>query len=164
MSRNITTTLWLALLLTPVSLWATPEDIQLSIWANEAIITTYTFSDKNIVPEQQQIAHYFTAKGWIAYNAALKTSGLLETIQQNHLNVSAVATTPPQIEIVRPNTWRAVMPVLVVYKNEHYQQKQTLAVTIQFVRVTDGSGVRNLAIESLQTKEIKEPCKCDVSS
>jgi hypothetical protein len=50
------------------------------------------------------------------------------------------------------------MPVLVLYENPQYKQKQTLDVKITFSK--SDKGVRGLAITSLQTKPIKDPCLC----
>ncbi|WP_232220283.1 hypothetical protein [Legionella tunisiensis] len=56
--------------------------------------------------------------------------------------------------------WQAVMPLLVVYRNPQYQQKQNLRVTINFNRAPSGQGVRGFAISSLQAQVITPPCQC----
>ena len=136
------------------------NNTQLAVWANEAIITTYTYNYQNFVNRQKEIAFYFTAQGWIAYSNALIASKLPETIQKNAYDVSAVATMPPQIKVLHDNYWQAVMPILVVYKNPQYIQKQTLEVTLEFTLAPTGQGVRGLAIASLQAKVVKPFCQC----
>lgn len=138
---------------------ATPDSTQLAVWANEAIVTTYTYSYKNFIFRQREIANYFTAAGWTAYSTALNTSNLPDMVKKNAYEVSAVATFPPQITTLNPHQWQATMPLLVVYKNAKSSQKQTLMVTINFSE-TPGNGVRDLAINNLQAK-ISEPlCEC----
>jgi Type-IV b secretion system, inner-membrane complex component len=137
-------------------------DTQLSVWANEAIVATYTYDYKNFLQRQKEIAKYFTAAGWIAYTAALNAAKLPQTVQENAFFVSSVATSPPEIKTRSAQHWQANMPLLVVYKNPQYQQRQHLNVVINFIRVPAGQGVRGLAINSLQAQESKPTCKCEV--
>lgn len=148
--------LWSALL----SAQPLPDKVQLAVWANEAIVATYTFNHKNFLTRQKEIARYFTAAGWIAYSAALNASTIPSSVMKNAYSVSAVASLPPKITIIKGNEWEATMPLLVLYENPQYQQKQQLQVTIRFAPVPSGQGIRGLAISSLQAKNITPPCKC----
>lgn len=136
------------------------DDVELAVWANEAIVATYTYDFQNYLAQQKAIAKYFTGAGWMAYSKALNDSKLPEAVQENSYYVSAVATLPPQIKTVANNEWQAIMPLLVVYKNPQYQQKQTLQVTITFSAAPSGQGVRGYAISSLQAQVIVPTCKC----
>ncbi|WP_281271385.1 DotI/IcmL family type IV secretion protein [Legionella donaldsonii] len=142
--------------------WAEPasEDTQMAVWVNEAIVATYTFNYKNFIDRQREIAKYFTATGWTAYSAALNASKLPDAVQKNSYFVSAVATLPPEIKVINAAQWQAVMPLLVIYRNPQYQQKQNLRVTINFNRAPSGQGVRGFAISSLQAQVITPPCQC----
>lgn len=103
---------------------AAPSEVDLSVWANEAIVSTYTFSASNFLDRQKQIAKYFSSQGWINYNKALQASKLQDSVQKNNYDVSAVALLPPVIKtLVKTNEWEATMPLLVLYKNKDYQQK-----------------------------------------
>lgn len=135
------------------------DETQLAVWANEAIIATYTYDYKNFMVRQKAIAPYFNAQGWINYSAALNASGLPATVQQNKYSVSAVATLPPVITTLGTDRWQAVMPILVLYQNNQ-QQKQNLQVTITYGSAPDGQGVRGMAIYSLQSTVISAPCEC----
>ncbi len=142
------------------SFMASADDTQLAVWANEAIVATYTYNFQDYLAQQKTIAKYFTSAGWIAYSKALNDSKLPEAVKTNSYYVSAVATLPPTIKTLPDNQWQAVMPLLVVYKNPQYQQKQTLLVTITFTTASDNLGVRGYAISSLQAKVIVPTCKC----
>lgn len=133
---------------------------QLAVWANEAIIATYTYNYKNYIPQQKEIAKYFTAAGWINYRKALTDSKLPESIQKNQYDVSAVATFPPKITTLDATHWQATMPILVVYQNPQYQQKQQLKVVISFSKASGDQGVRGLSISSLQSTVTEPPCVC----
>ncbi|ASQ47268.1 DotI/IcmL family type IV secretion protein [Legionella clemsonensis] len=150
----------LILLVLSTTGFAVPDNTQLAVWANEAIVATYTFDYNNFLPRQKEIAKYFTAAGWTAYSTALNTSKLPEAVKKNYYSVSAVATLPPTIKTINATQWEATMPLLVLYKNPQYQQKQNLLVTIIFIQAPSGQGVRGLAIASLQSKVTQPPCVC----
>jgi hypothetical protein len=151
----------LIFLLNPISSWAAPSETQLAVWANEAIVATYTYSYKNYVSRQKEIAKYFSAEGWTNYLTALNASKLPEAVEKNSYVVSAVALLPPEVKTVKVGQWQATMPLLVLYKNPNYQQKQTLQVTITFVEQPDKNlGVRGFTLNSLQAKTTTPPCEC----
>ncbi|WP_133139948.1 DotI/IcmL family type IV secretion protein [Legionella genomosp. 1] len=140
---------------------AADEDFtEQAVWANEAIIATYTFNYQNFIDRQKQIAKYFSSNGWIAYSTALNESKLPDAVKTNAYYVSGVATLPPTVSASGNGHWQATMPVLVLYKNPQYQQKQNLSVTITFEQAPSGQGVRGLAITSLTSKTIEPPCEC----
>lgn len=145
--------------LTPISAFAEPSETELAVWANEAIIATYTFDFEHFVSQQKEIAKYFTAEGWINYSKALEDSKLPTSIQTNSYYVSSVATMPPTIKMVPGKGWEAMMPILVIYKNPAYQQKQSLMITLDFTKTTK-QGVRGFAIYSIKSSIIKPPCRC----
>ncbi|WP_298624896.1 DotI/IcmL family type IV secretion protein [uncultured Legionella sp.] len=138
------------------------DSTQQAVWVNEAIVATYTYDFKNYLQRQKDIAKYFTAQGWINYSKALIDSKLPEAVNKNSYVVSAVATHPPIIVDVDPTHWLATMPILVVYENPQYQQKQHLKITLGFTEAPSGQGVRGFAITSLQAKVIEPPCECKV--
>ncbi len=153
----------LALVVTSsLSVQATSRETELAVWANEAIVSTYSYNFKNFLQRQKEIAKYFTAKGWTDFSSVFIASKLPEAVNLNSYFVSAVATLPPKIKALDANNWQANLPLLVVYQNPQYQQKQTLEVTINFTQAPSGQGVRGLAITSLQSKVIKPTCKCDL--
>lgn len=139
---------------------AAPDRTQLAVWANEAIVATYTYDYKNYLQQQKEIAKYFTADGWIAYSKALNESKLPEAVQKNAYEVTAVATQPPILTTLDSTHWQATMTVLVVYKNPQYQQQQNLKVVLGFSPAASGQGVRGFAATSLQSKVISPPCVC----
>lgn len=139
---------------------AGPEQAPMAVWVNEAIIATYSYSYKNYLADQKQIAKYFTAEGWMAYSKALNDSKLPEAVQKNLYYVSAVPTEPPVITPIDSSHWKATMNLLVMYQNPQYKQKQTLKVTIQFGVAPAGQGVRGFSMNSLQSVVSKPPCQC----
>ena len=149
------------LIIWPLQLLASPDDTQRAVWVNEAIIATYTYNHQDFMVRQKEIAKYFTAAGWIAYSKALQDSKLPETVNSNAYYVSAVATMPPEIKAMKDgNQWQATMPILVVYANPSYKQKQTLNIMLTFIEAPAGTGVRGFAITNLHAVVGKPPCQC----
>lgn len=135
------------------------SNVQLSVWANEAIIASYTLDHEHFVQQEKELAKYFTSEGWINYSQALQASHLPQQIKTNAYTVTAVATLPPTIKSIAPNEWEATMPILVIYKNPAYSQKQELNVVLRFIASTN-QGVRGFAIQSLKSVPIATPCRC----
>ncbi|MCX7116972.1 MAG: DotI/IcmL family type IV secretion protein [Legionellales bacterium] len=151
---------WVLLFLWTLQVKAFADEAQLSVWANEAIIETYTYSYQNLLEQQKHIATYFSVPGWMSFINAIRDAKLLDAVKKNNYFVNAVALMPPTIRNTSPTSWQAVMPVLIVYKNAQYEQKQYVSVTLDFSQAPVGKGVRGFFINSLRTKEIAPPCVC----
>lgn len=143
---------------------AATDRTQLVVWANEAIIASYSYNYQSYLEHQKELAKYFTAAGWISYSKALNEAKLAESVQKNAYDVTAVATQPPTLVTLDPNHWQVSMPILVVYKNPQYQQQQHLKVVINFAAAPAGQGVRGFSMSSLQTTAISPPCTCPINS
>ncbi len=140
---------------------AAASETALYLWANEVIVTAYTLSANNILARQKDLAKYFTTKAWIEYTKAVQTAKLSDSIQKNNYTVSAVALLPPTIQVLHEGVeWQATMPLLVLYKNKDYQQKQTLEVVVTMVKAQANEGVRGLAATSFTTTTTAAPCNC----
>lgn len=152
---------WLCML--PQLCYANPSPTDLSVWVNEAIVTTYTLTAENFLSRQKEIATYFTSQGWIDYTKAQQAAKLNDAIKKNNYAVSAVALLPPTIKSLHDKAeWQATMPLLVLYKNQDYQQKQTLSVTVTFIKTkSNAEGVRGLALSSFTATITAPPCPCD---
>lgn len=140
--------------------YAGPEQAPMVVWVNEAVVATYSFSYKNYLQDQKQIAKYFSADAWIAYTKALNESKLPEAVQKNLYSVSAIPTEPPVITRIDDTHWKATMNLLVVYQNPQYQQQQNLKITVNFGVAPSGQGIRGYNITSLQSVVTKPPCQC----
>lgn len=148
----------LSMICTNVAL-AKPSNAKLTVWVSEAVVTAYTFDHKDFLKQQKQIAKYFTSDGWINFSKALKDSKIPDDVKKNSYYVSAVPLMPPEIKKTSENEWQAVIPVLVLYKNPSYKQKQSLKVTVEFVQ-TDKEGVNGFAISRFRTIVTEPPCRC----
>lgn len=113
------------------------DDIKVKVFANTAIVSIYDFNYANYLQRQKATATMFTGKGWAAFNKALTQSQLLNNVKSHRYTVTSVATAPPHI-VKRGLTqgeygWQVVMPTLVVFKNNDFQQVQYLDVTVNLL-------------------------------
>jgi Type-IV b secretion system, inner-membrane complex component len=143
---------------------ASPEEIQLQVWANEAIVSTYTYDYANWLKRQKEIAKYYSGSAWINYSKALLEAKLPQTVKKNQYKVSAVATLPAKIskkEIINKKlVWVINMPVLAVFENPQYQQKQYLDVTIRVAKAPAGQGIRGFnIIQFISVVTQKQKCE-----
>lgn len=139
-----------------------PSSTTLSVWVNEAIVATYSYDYQHHLDQQSRISHYFSATGWVEYSRAFLQSKVLENVEKNKYAVSAVALAPPEVTSSGAGKWTGKMPVVVVYKNPQFEQRQTLMVTIAFEQVPEGTGVRRFAIKTFQAVVYKPTCSCAV--
>lgn len=139
--------------------FAGASNSQLTVWVSEAVVSTYTFDFENFLKQQKEIAKYFTADGWINYTKAFEASKLPEMVKKHSYYVSSVPLFPPVIKQISEQEWQASIPILVVYQNPEYKQKQTLKVTINFIKASN-EGVNGFAIISLISTVTEAPCQC----
>lgn len=151
-----------ATLCTSFLCFAGPEQAAMNVWVSEAVVATYSYDYKDFLLQQQHIAKYFTADGWINYSKALKDSKLPEAVAKNHYEVSAIPIDTPQVHQVDPNHWNASIKLLVIYKNATYKQHQMLNVDVNITTAPSGQGIRGLSVSNLKSTLIKEPCQCAI--
>jgi hypothetical protein len=139
--------------------FALAPTVPLQVWTNEAIVNLYDFTAGNWLARQKDMAQYFTAEAWMAYQAALKKTQLIQQVTENSFSVSAVSTAPPTVKSIDATSWDAKMPVLVQFKNQNGVQFQNFEVNLKIIKVND-SGLRGFAIQQYDSKVLKELCAC----
>ncbi|GEM_PF-3313239 len=146
-------------LLCVTTTWAMDPLVPLQVWANEAIINTFTFNSENIKTRQQDMSRYFAPETWKIYRDAFNQSSIYKKIHAHHLAVSAVATKPPKITIKTFDNISVEMPILVTYTSPHKSITQNLNITLKLIQ-KPGAGVREYVIQQFQSINISEPCGC----
>ena len=117
-------------------------------WANQAIVSAYTYNFVSYRGQLQKLSASFTPDGWMQFQDALTKTRNLQTVISQQLIATAVATGAPVIEdqrvIAGRYSWKISMPVLVKYQsaNKNYSQSLVVRVVIQRVPVyTNPKGV-----------------------
>lgn len=123
-------------------------------WAENAARKAYSL---NFVDYQQQLqaaSRYFTPQGWRAFQAALKTSGLMKNVLANKLTMSAIVYKPPvivtRLVINGRFTWRIQVPLLITYTSASGQTKRSFVVTMDVMRMPVIEIAKGIAINNFQ--------------
>jgi hypothetical protein len=155
----------IALILSLLTLksWAIDPNVSLKVWTNEAIINVYSFDDKSWASRQKDMAAYFLPSAWKAYLDAINKTNILKLVMQNHMTVSAVATLPPTIKMLDPQTYHAKMPILVSYASTDNTQTQYLTIDLEIIK-TSGATTRGFAINRFEAHIDSKPCICSNDS
>lgn len=108
-------------------------------WSALAARAALNLDFVNYDKQLKEASIYFTSSGWNAFSASLDKSGLLKTIQDKKLVMSAVVPNDPIIVftgIVHGRyTWKISMPVLVTYGSASEQRQRQLKVSMVVSRV-----------------------------
>lgn len=128
------------------------KDVALSVWANEAAVSAYTYTFANYRKALQDASQYFTREGWRAFYDALKASKNLDVVIDQKLAVTAVATGAPLIiesgVVNNRYSWKVEMPMLISYLSSTATRKQNVEVSMVIVRTDKYEGTRGLAISN----------------
>lgn len=112
-------------------------------WAALAVRSCYNLTFDNYSSQLRQASSYFTTTGWSALMSAMKKSGVIDSLKNNKLLMSAVVDGHPVIlneQVVHDRyTWSVQLPLLVSYTsaNEHKKSKFIVRLNIMRVPVLD---------------------------
>jgi intracellular multiplication protein IcmL len=121
-------------------------------WAGRAAVAAYSYDFINYRDALQKAQDYFTPDGWKNFEAALKSSRVLETVLDKKLVVSAVATGVPVILdqglIYDRYAWKVQIPILVSFQSASENTQQAYMVTMVVSRVPTLNMPKGIAIVS----------------
>lgn len=127
-------------------------------WASLATRSILNLHFDNYQNDLQQASGYFNPAGWASFQAALKQSGMLDTIINDKLDASAIVNGSPVIldrEVIRGNyTWRIQLPVLVTYTSASNNQQANFLVTMNVQRVPVESLATGIAISDISAQRL----------
>jgi intracellular multiplication protein IcmL len=122
------------------------------VFANEAVVSAYSYDFVNYKQQLDHTSHYFTTDGWQSFKLALDNSNNLNKVIEKKLVVYAVAQGSPVIlsqgVVNNKFTWKVQMPTLITYQAANEQVQQHLVVTMIIVRTNSSEGMRGLGISS----------------
>ena len=114
-------------------------NIYLLQWASLAARTSYNLNFLAYPKQLKAASAYFTDTGWQSLMAAMKKSGVIDSLKSNKLFMAAVVDGPAVIlaeEIVHGRyTWRVQLPLLVTYTSASEQRKSNFIITMDIMRV-----------------------------
>jgi intracellular multiplication protein IcmL len=125
-------------------------------WSSLAALAAYNLDFSNYEKQLKSAQPYFTTGGWDKFQQALKDEGLLSTLIDKKLDMSAVVTdTPVVLNTTVMNgrfTWRVQMPVLVTFESASETNKMHLVVTMNVQRVPSLSAPSGIQISDFVSR------------
>ena len=115
------------------------EQTLISTWAENAAVQSFQFNHDNLQTELDALKSCYTAQGWKAFNEALKTSGNLDAIRGNGLNVTSQVSGTAHVQLVKDKQWKVSIPLKVTYQNKDKELLQTLNVELLIALNKSGS-------------------------
>ena len=123
-------------------------------WAQQTVVAAYTFNFANYREVFSQLQKSFTSNGWQEYNKILQDSGLLNTIINKKLFMSAEAVQQPILitdGIINGHyAWTVQMPIRVTYKlavtGNGQPVQQSFNITVIIVRMPNIDNPEEIAI------------------
>ena len=132
----------------------TIEQTLVTTWTEKALVQSFQFIPENINTELEALKSCYTDQGWKAFNEALKTSGNLEAIRTNSLNVTSKIDGKVLVQNVKEKQWKVSMPLKVTYQNKDKQLLQALNVDVLVALKKSGSfGIMQVIAVPQQGKE-----------
>ncbi len=135
--------------LSPLSSPVVTQDYVLQ-WAELVARSAYTLDFGTYESQLQKTSQYFTPEGWQAFNEALKTSSLLDTVINEKLAVSVVVNGPAVMinRYIRHGrfTWEIQMPLLMSYTSANMTKKKQIYVSMTVTRVPELEEARGIAV------------------
>lgn len=110
-------------------------------WSALTARLVYNLSFATYQSQLEQIRNRFTDDGWNKLMSALQSSGFINNLVNNHLQVNSIVTGTPLIVHPYPVlehgrvTWLVQMKILVTYQSASATQHQHLVVTMKIQRV-----------------------------
>ena len=128
-------------------------------WAVDAAVANYSYNFVNYRSALQNAQNRFSPDGWSNFEAALRSTRILETVVSKKLIVSAVATGAAVIEeqglLDGVYAWKVNLPLLVTYQSSVELTQQPLVITMIISRMPIVNYPDGIAIVSFVTAEGK---------
>jgi intracellular multiplication protein IcmL len=125
-------------------------------WASVAARSVLNLDFVHYQSQLQSAENYFTTGGWHQFQAALKSSGLLDSVISKKLIMTGVVSGAPVIlnrAILHGRyTWTIQMPVLVTFSSASENSQTKLILTMNIQRVSTLSTAQGIQISDFKTQ------------
>jgi intracellular multiplication protein IcmL len=121
-------------------------------WSGLAVRTAFNMNFVNNDASLAQAKSDFSSSAWDQFMAAIKSSGLLDTISSKKLQMNAVVSAPPVIlssDVVHGRyTWRIQIPLLVTFTSASQTTQSRWLVTMNVQRISTLDAYKGIQISS----------------
>ncbi|MBT4885224.1 MAG: DotI/IcmL/TraM family protein [Legionellales bacterium] len=125
-------------------------------WANESIVSTFSYDAANYQQTFQLASNYYTQKGWLELDKRHNEMKDLEQVKKLKLIMSAVAVGPAKIVsqgvVSGTYSWVVEAPYLITAADISHENKRKILVRSLIVRSDPDVHYRGLAIDKIAIK------------
>lgn len=108
-------------------------------WVAQAVSETMSFSFSNYRRNLQESSRHFTKAGWESFSAALQVARIIESIEQNTQEVTAVPRGAPILKfeglVGGQYQWQVQIPIILSYVSGSKTRQDNWIITLVIVRV-----------------------------
>ncbi len=108
-------------------------------WVAQAASETMSFSFSNYRRNLQESSRYFTREGWESFSKALQQAKIIESIEENVQELTAVPRGAPIVTqeglVGGQYQWQVQIPMVLTYVSGSKQRSDSWIITIVVVRV-----------------------------
>lgn len=119
-------------------------------WATLAATATFTLDFVNYETSLENLKAYFTNEGYQSFLVALKQSGVITTLVDKKLVMSAVAIGPSIViaedEVHGNHFWKVEIPIMVSYLSASAEEKTNKLVTLTITQVPTTQAPKGIGI------------------
>ena len=126
-------------------------------WASLATRASFNMNWVSFQADLNKAKADFTPGGWDKFMGAMKSSGLLSTVQDKKLEMSAIVSGPPVILITSVIhgrfTWRVQLPVLVTFTSASQTKESHWMVTMNIQRISTLDAYKGIQISDFKAAQ-----------
>ncbi|HRA42294.1 MAG TPA: DotI/IcmL/TraM family protein [Gammaproteobacteria bacterium] len=127
-------------------------------WVTLAATSTFTFDFFNHKDQLNAMKDYFTADGFDSFIASLQETGVLTTIVEKKLILSAVAIGPAIVlteeRVGSKHNWRIQVPLIVRYQSANVDETRTQVVEVLVTQVSTEDAPKGIGIAQYIAREV----------
>jgi len=125
-------------------------------WASLATRTAFNIDWVHYDTQLQTAKSDFTSSGWSQFMSAMNSSGLLTTVKDKKLQMTAVVSGTPVIintGVVHGRfTWRVQLPVLVTFNSASMSRESHWMVTMNIQRISTLDAYKGIQISDFKAE------------
>ena len=127
-------------------------------WANESMVTAFSYDFANYNTSFQLASNYFTPTGWLELDTRHKELQDLQQVIEKKLTMSAVASGPAKLISQGPvngvYSWLVEAPYLLIASDATHEMRRNILVRSLIVRSDPDVHYRGLAIDKIAIRYI----------
>ena len=133
---------------------------QVVYWSGSALMKILSMNYMSLREDFSSSSQLFTVPAWAAFSKSLKTSGIIDKLQQDKLGMRAIPTDVAMIKsqgnVGGNYSWTVNIPVMIVMANKSERITHKWSVDLVIERSPAYIGMNGLAIKEFVAKPVDQ--------